>query len=303
LEESLLTTAKDLYKQALSFVVHKELEVRKTGRLTLGGWFDLASQIVHSLALSQQLNSYAVYYYDVIDITRSHVVNSAIFSTVLAKGLGYTENDLMRVCAAALLHDIGIGSINQEVLHKEVTRLAKRDLKAVESHSQLGYKLILNANPRLEEIALSILQHHERGDGSGYPQKIMEDQMLPIAKILTLIDTYEALIHPRDHRDALIPPLGLQELIKQEGKSFSKPIMKALIESISLFPAGCYVKLNSGEIAKVIRTNPKYPNRPEVEILFDNSGRRTKPRQVNLSHDNLIYIQRCTALPGMAQTE
>jgi len=302
LEENFLSEAKDLYKQALSFVVQKELEVRKTGRLTLGSWFDLASQIVHSLALSEQLNSYAVYYYDVIDITRSHVVNSAIFSTVLAKGLGYTENDLVRVCAAALLHDIGIGAINQGVLHKDVNRLVKRDLEDVESHSQLGYNLILNASPQLEEIALSILQHHERGDGSGYPQKITEDQMLPMAKILTLIDTYEALIHPRDHRDALIPPLGLQELIKQEGKSFSKPLMKTLIESISLFPAGCYVKLNSGEIAKVIRPNPRYPNRPEVEVLFDISGRRIRSRKVNLSQDNLIYIQKCTPLPRMPQT-
>lgn len=299
MEEDFLPAAKDLYKQALSFVVQKELEVRKTGRLTLGGWFDLAAQIVNSLALSEHLNSYAIYYYDIVDITRSHVVNTAIFSTILAKGLNYPEHDLVQICAAGLLHDIGIGAINQEILHKDVKGLAKRDLEHVESHAQLGYNLIYKADPHLEEIALTILQHHERGDGGGYPQNITEGQMLPMAKILTLIDTYEALIHPRDHRDALIPPLGLQELIKQEGKSFSKPLVKTLIESISLFPVGCYVKLNSGEIAKVIRTNPRYPNRPEVKILFDTAGRRTKPRQINLADDNLIYIQQCTPLPGM----
>jgi HD-GYP domain-containing protein (c-di-GMP phosphodiesterase class II) len=299
LEENFLPAAKDLYKQALSFVVQKEMEVRRTGRLTLAGWFDLASQIVHALALSEHLNSYAVYYYDVVDITRSHMVNTAIFSTVLAGGLNYQEDDLMQICAAGLLHDIGISLIDQEILKKDVNRLSKRDLVAVQSHSRIGYNLILKADPRLEAIATSILQHHERGNGSGYPQKITENQMLPMAKILALVDTYTALIHPRDHRDALVPPVGLQELIKQEGKCFSRPLMKTLIETISLYPAGCYVKLNTGKVAKVIRNNPKYPNRPEVEILFDISGKRTKPRQVNLSQDNLIYIQKCTPPPGM----
>jgi HD-GYP domain-containing protein (c-di-GMP phosphodiesterase class II) len=283
----------------LIYVVQKEIEVRKTGRLTPGGLFDLASQIVNSLALSEHLNSYAIYYYDVGDITRSHLVNTAIFSTVLARGLNFQENDLVRVCAAGLLHDIGLSAIDQEILKKDVNRLSKRDIEVVQTHPLLGYNLILNADPRLEDIATAILQHHERGDGSGYPQKITENQILPMAKILALADTYTALIHPRDHRDALIPPLGLQELIKQESKCFSRPLMKTLIETISLYPAGCYVKLNNGEIARVIRTNPKYPNRPEVEIIFDIGGKRIKPLQVNLSQDSLIYIQKCTPPPSM----
>jgi len=60
--------------------------------------------------------------------------------------------------------------------------------------------------------------------------------------------------------------VGIQELVKEEGNCFSKPLIKALIETISLYPVGCYVRLNSGEIARVIKTNKKYPVRPTIKI-------------------------------------
>jgi len=123
--------------------------------------------------------------------------------------------------------------------------------------------------------------------------------MMPNSKILSLIDVYEALIHPRDHRDALVPPVGIQELIKQEGKRFSNKLMKALIETISLYPVGCFVHLNTGEIATVVKTNKHFPSRPQVRIMYDKYRQKAKRQIVDLAQNNLLVIEKCIPSPKM----
>ncbi|MBU0711384.1 HD domain-containing protein [bacterium] len=295
--------AKDIYKQALRYVILKEREVRETGEITVAQLFELANLIVESTEKSEQLNSFAVYYFDTADITHSHVINTAIFATVLVRGIGYSEDDLVKVCATALLHDIGVAKVDSAIFNKPIKQLKPHEINAIKNHSGFGYEIIVQSDDKLEGLAQSVFQHHEKGDGSGYPGQLTEKEMLPTAQILSLIDVYESLIHPRDHRDALIPPLGIQELIKQEGKRFSKPLLKALIETISLYPTGCYVKLNSGELARVIKTNKHLPTRPQVKILFDARRQSTKQQILDLARNNLAFIQTCIPPPGMRKIE
>ncbi|MGC9365177.1 MAG: HD-GYP domain-containing protein [Fidelibacterota bacterium] len=301
--EKFSPAAKDVYIQALRYVVQKEREVRETGKITVAQLFELAKRIVDSTEQSEQLNSFAIYYFDTADITRSHVINTAIFATVVARGNGYTGDDLIRVCAAALLHDIGVARLDVDIMRKMVAELGPEEINTVKNHSWFGYEIIVGSDKRLEELAQAVFQHHEKGDGSGYPKRLSEKEILPTAQILSLIDIYESLIHPRNHRDALIPPEGIQELIKQEGKRFSRPLMKALIETISIYPVGCYVRLNSGEVAKVVRTDRHFPNRPQVKILFDAKGQGVRHQIIDLAQNNLLTIKTCIPPPGIRKIE
>lgn len=297
--EKFSPAAKDVYIQALRYVVQKEREVRETGKINIDQLFELAKRIVDSTEQSEQLNSFAIYYFDTADITRSHVINTAIFATVVARGTGYTGDDLIRVCASALLHDIGVARMDAAILSKMTAQLGPEEINTVKNHSRFGYEIILGSDNRLEDLAQAVFQHHEKGDGSGYPKRLIEKEIYPTAQILSLIDIYESLIHPRNHRDALIPPTGIHELVKQEGKCFSQSLMKALIETISIYPVGCYVRLNSGEIAKVVRTNRHLPNRPQVKILFDAKRRGGKQEIIDLAQNNLLTIKTCIPPPGI----
>jgi len=200
--EVFLPSAKEIYIQALHYVNLKEQEVRKTGKITVAQLFELAQLIVKSIEQSEQLNSYAVYYFDPTDITRSHVINTAIFTTVLARGIGYSGDELIGICATALLHDIGVAKLDSAIFNKPVALLNPEELNSIEKHSGFGRDIIIRSDDKLEEFA----------------KQLLEKDMNRNAKIISLIDTYEALIHPREHRDALVPPVGIQELIKQEGK-------------------------------------------------------------------------------------
>ena len=297
--ENFSTEAKEIYLEALRFVNRKEQEARVTGKLTFGRLYDIAAAIVRSIENSEQLTSYAVYYFDPVDITRSHVVNTAIFAAVLAKGIGYSDDQLVQLCAMGLLHDIGVARLDVSLFNKPVANLTEEELAAVETHSRLGYEIILQADDKHEEFAKVVYQHHEKCNGSGYPVHLTRDKMMPNSKILSLIDTYEALIHPRDHRDALIPPVGIQELIKQEGQRFSNKLMKALIETISLYPVGCFVHLNTGEIATVVKTNKHFPSRPQVRIMYDKYRQKAKRQIVDLAQNNLLVIEKCIPSPKM----
>lgn len=296
-------TAKEIYKQAMLYVIQKEREVQATGKITVDRLFDIAGEIVRSIEKSEQLNSYAVYYFDPADITRSHVINTAIFTTVLARATGYGGDHLIEICATALLHDIGMAKLDAAIFNKPIKQLEPHEINTIKNHSGFGYEIIMQSDDKLEEFAQPVYQHHEKGDGSGYPRQLLEKDMHRNARIISLIDTYETLIHPRDHRDALKPPVGIQELIKQEGKRFSRPLMKALIETISLYPTGSYVKLNSGEIAKVIKTNKHLPTRPRVKILFDTRRQSTKQQILDLAQNNLAFIETCIPPPGMRKIE
>ena len=293
--------AKDIYKNTLIYVDSKEKESRRTGQLVIGPLFELAELIVDATAQSEQLSSYAVYYFDKADITRSHVVNVAVFATVLARGLGLSRDELIRTCAAGLLHDIGFAKLDPSVLNIFIEQLKPGEINTIRNHPELGYALITHSNPNLEWLASIIHQHHEKGDGSGYPRHLRESEMLPAARILSIIDTYEALLHPREHRDALIPPQGIQELIKQEGTRFPRQLIKTLVETISLYPSGCFVQLNSGEVARVIKTNPKLPTRPVVRILTDPQGHSSSPEIINLAENPLMTITMCIPPPGMTR--
>jgi HD-GYP domain-containing protein (c-di-GMP phosphodiesterase class II) len=284
-------------------VMRKEQEIRGKGTLTIGELFELANLIVDATERSEQLNSYAIYYFDTADITRSHVINVAIFATVLARGLGYSGDELIWICATALLHDVGIGKLDPQIFMKSTAHLRPDERNAINNHSGFGYELILQSDHKLEAIAEAVYQHHEKGDGSGYPRQIHENEMLPSAKILSLIDTYESFLHPREHRDALIPPQGIQELIKQEGNRFSRPVLKTLLETISLYPVGCYVELNSGELAKVIKTNPRLPVRPVIRILTKQGKFTDQPQVFDLAENSLITITKCVPPPSMTRSD
>ena len=101
----------------------------------------------------------------------------------------------------------------------------------------------------------------------------------------------QALTHVRAWRPRYLPHDALRLLIEQHESSFESGVVKAWIETISLYPTGSFVRLNSGEIGRVIFTNAGLPTRPRVKVLIDGKGNHlSKPRYVNLAAQPIAYI-------------
>ena len=296
--------ADKLYKNLLLFTKANTEAVAKDNKLSLFEIYDIADHIINDFKRSPALMDSAINFYEPDDVFISHVVNNTIFSLKMALDMNLSEEDIQDTVTAALVHDVGFGKIDEFLRDKEQDEnlITEKERELVRTHSKHGYEAIATENERDKRIAEIILQHHEKEDGSGYPNGLKESQQQPLARIISFVDTYEALVHPRPFRDALAPPKGLGTIIQQKGSEFSREMLKALISSLSFYPVGQTVLLNNGSIGKVIRTYKDNPLRPDVQLYLDPSGNRLEnPRIIELKEKPILFIDKC--LPGFKKRD
>ena len=123
------------------------------------------------------------------------------------------------------------------------------------------------------------------------PRAWRGEEVHEFARIIGLVDTYEAMVQPRADRKARVVYNALQAIIDQRNTQFEPRLIKALIAIVSIFPLGSLVKINNGEVGRVVGTNKLHPTRPAVDILVDPRGRRLADvRLLNLVDEPMLYI-------------
>ena len=152
--------------------------------------------------------------------------------------------------------------------------------------------MLKQAAPQHPWLAAIVREEHEREQGQGYPNGLRSEEIHALAKILGLADIYDALICPRPYRRMFSPHEAVQELLDcQDRLGYPKLVVRELIQQLSLFPAGCRVRLSSNEVGRVILMNKQSPLRPVVEVLFDAEGQPLQtPRHVDLNTNPLVYV-------------
>lgn len=226
----------------------------------------------------------------------AHSVNVCILAVKVGIGLGYNKPQLADLGIAALLHDIGMVKIPKEIIAKP-GELKVEEYSEVKKHPTYGAEILSRSSDINKAIVDSVYHQHERIDGRGYPQGLKDEEINEYAKIIGLVDVYEALTHSRAYRKKKYRPDEAMRMIADlDGNSF-KPyiakVLRALIKEISPFPIGNIVELNTGEIGRVIRINKDFLSRPVVNIGIDSNGNRlTKVKVVNLAEEPLLYIKR-----------
>jgi response regulator RpfG family c-di-GMP phosphodiesterase len=220
----------------------------------------------------------------------SNLINTAIIAIKVGMGLRYSREDLMRLGLAAILHDVGMCLISEDIVNKQGP-LNPEEWNSVERHPELGAQAIRRLGAEAEWIAELVLQEHERFEGQGYPRRLKGAEIHEYAQIIGLTDTFEALLHVRPYRERLLPHEAIRELVTKEKGAFSTRVLKSLIQQFSVFPLGTRVRLNSGEAAEVVELNQKYPLRPIVKVYLD-SGQvaLSQPRMLDLSKTSLVHI-------------
>ncbi len=202
------------------------------------------------------------------------------------------ENGLKTLILAAMLHHIGMARVSA------VTRYKAEKLNATE-HRQIdlapkqGAAYLLSCGIRDRRILTAASQARERFDGSGGPEGLKGAEISRTARIVGLLSMFEALIHFRAYRKRLLPRDAIRELIVHHKAAFDPAMLKGLIESVSLYPVGIYVQLNSGDIGQVIRVHRRLPLRPVVRLLLDRHGNSIEPRNINLQMQSNLMVERC----------
>jgi len=157
--------------------------------------------------------------------TSGHQKRVATFASAIAEEMGLSQNQIDGVRMAAMIHDIGKNAIPGQILSKPA-KLAKLEMKMIKEHPQLGYD-ILKGIEFPWPVAQMVLQHHERIDGSGYPQGLLGDEIYLGAKILSVADVVEAMASHRPYRAALGLDRAVEEISKNSGILYDPDVVDA----------------------------------------------------------------------------
>lgn len=234
-----------------------------------------------------------VYLIDDLQYLFEHSLNVSIYAVQIGLIIGYNRSQLLDLCASSLLHDIGYLKIPIEILNKP-GKLTDSEFQEIKKHPILGLEMLAHIENSPNSLFEVVYQHHERVDGSGYPKGKKGDEINTFAKIISMIDVYEAVTHNRPHRDKTFNlSEGIKLVILEGKKTFDPHITKFLLEYFTPFPLGSYVSLNSGEIGHVIMTNPKSPLRPKIEIEKDINGKFLEDKKIiDLSKSPILFIKK-----------
>jgi len=159
--------------------------------------------------------------------TYGHSRKVNTYAVALAEAAGLSPEEVSRVSTAALLHDIGKIGIPDRVLNKK-SKLTKEDWEAIRSHPRLGATIVGNI-PNLAPCVSTILHHHERWDGSGYPEGLKGEQISTEARILGIADAFEAMSAARPYRPALCNEKVMRELRRGAGSQFDPELVEIFI--------------------------------------------------------------------------
>ncbi|MFY0542950.1 HD-GYP domain-containing protein [Brevibacillus sp. H7] len=219
-----------------------------------------------------------------------HSVNVAILATAIGMSLGYNRNQLMELGIGAMLHDIGKMELPQALLEKR-ERWNAEEQEIAKQHAMNGFNLLRKQRDLSLLSAHVALQHHERLDGSGYPQGLKGKQIHEYAQIVGICDVYDSLTSPRPWRKRFMPHDALEYLLGSGGHLFEHHLVDAFRKHIAVFPLGSTVVLNTGEAGVVCRVDPEYCQRPMVRILKDGRGNDVRlPFEVDLKTQLNLFI-------------
>ncbi len=189
-----------------------------------------------------------------------HALHSATLCELVSRSMNFTEDNRRRLMAAALTRDLGFYGL-QEIFDHQNSRLAPHQIRQLHWHPRISRYILEQAGVTDQNWLLAVEQHHERLDGSGYPEGALDEAIHPWSRILGITDIYSAMTKRRCYREAIQGSGALQELFTHRGAQVDSGITARFISIVGIYPPGTFVRLANGEIAVITRMgqNPKYP--------------------------------------------
>lgn len=277
---TLYNTAKDIQYQAFdNMKAGKPIDTNAMKEVA-DGFIDSVFRNQDALACMTRMREKDAYLME-------HSVNVSIIMTIFAKHLGLERDIIHALATGALLHDLGKIGIPDAVLGKP-SRLTDEEMDIMRSHVTLGYD-VLKRSGELDPISLEVVRdHHEKLDGTGYPNYKVADELSDYARMITIVDTYDAITADRCYQDARTPVTAFKILRAESGDSFDDELVAEFINCMGIHPVGTLVKMKSNKLAVVTKSNFVNPLCPVVNIFYSlvNKG-YIEPRVVNLSAANV----------------
>ena len=284
-EEDIDAETSSLYTIATTYVLESIRRVEQKESPDIDKGKELVQRLSDSIGQSSALLLLATDRRQDFSVS-THCVNLSILSLRLSQTLGYLLQKQIEVGLAALLHEIGVAKLPERMLQDPGQMRPEARQRPV-----YGAKILEELCPEYGWLAKTVGQVYERENGSGFPQGLKGEDICEEAKILGIMDVFEACIHDRPHRKALTGYQLLDAFTRGETESFAAHLVKALIEGFSVYTYNEYVVLNTDEMGRVVEVNSGNLCRPMVRILYDKERKTVaQPSEIDLAETPSLFI-------------
>lgn len=251
------------YEKSLESLKTYFEQTRRYKKISVASMRELSSKSIEQMVNTPGIISFLLMLERKDDYTFHHSLNVAILSGVLGKWLGVGGQDLKDLIFAGLLHDTGKTMVDIDILNKP-TKLSKKEFEIVRYHPILGYELLRETQDLPEAVRLGVLQHHERMDGSGYPLSLSGGQIHYFAKIIAIVDIYDAMTSDRVYQTKLDPFSVIETLASEMFGKIDAEFCTIFLQNISNYLTGKFMRLSDGRIAEVVYYDNVAYRRPIV---------------------------------------
>jgi putative nucleotidyltransferase with HDIG domain len=226
-----------------------------------------------------------------------HSLNVATLSMMLAKNLNMSAEQIKTVGIGALFHDIGKNKIPSQILRK-ATPLSTPELNLLKMHTKFGIELISLTDTFPVQAWPIIEQHHEYIDGSGYPKRLTDASIDPLAKIVAVVNEFDNLCHPSDITKSRSPHHALSYMYREMKGKLPEREMKMMIKMMGVYPPGTVVLLSDQRLGIVMSVNSDNLLCPNV-LVYDADVPRLEAPILTLQADilSISKVIKIQALP------
>lgn len=216
---------------------------------------DAHRNIIESITQVRNIDEYTYY----------HSLNVALLCMLIGKWLRLDDQSVRDLTLAGLLHDIGKTQIPLHIINKP-GKLTDDEFEEIKRHSEYGYNLIHQVDGIPSEVAIAVLTHHEKEDGSGYPMGMTGDKLNLYSKVITVADIFDAMTANRVYHSK-DTPFKVFELMQHGSFGVLDPVvLRVFLDNITHYYIGTKVRLNTGEIGEVVFMNRMNLSKPVVMV-------------------------------------
>jgi HD-GYP domain-containing protein (c-di-GMP phosphodiesterase class II) len=200
------------------------------------------------------------------EYTYMHSVAVCALMVSLGRQLGLNDDQCREAGMAGMLHDLGKAAMPQDVLNKP-GKLTNEEFDIIKTHPRKGYEMLLDGADVSDGVKDVCLHHHERYDGTGYPDKLAGEGISLLARMGAVCDVYDAVTSDRPYKAGWDPAHALAQMATWKGH-FDTSVFQTFVRSVGIYPTGSLVRMRSGRLAVVLEQNPSALTKPRVKIFF-----------------------------------
>ncbi len=291
LEEEIVI-AQRIHSQAQGLVGDFMNNVKLGGAIDIAPIHKLADELQHSVFRNANALSCLGRIREKDNYLLEHSVNLSVLMSLFGNYRGLSADVLHQTIVGALLHDLGKILTPDDILHKP-GRLTPEEFEVMKLHARHSRDILAATEGIGELTVITAAQHHERLDGSGYPEGLKGNEISEYGRMVAITDVYDAITADRVYHKGLTPTQGLKKLLEWSGDHLDPVLVKEFIRCIGLYPVGSLVLLESGRLGVVVEANDSDQRLPTVKVIYHTRFRMAIPVETldlarPAAHDRIV---------------